>query len=151
MKGAGKMPAASSAPVQFLALFEAPVAGMIPFLRQAIEPHLLEGYGHVVAARSAQDADLLAGSPPKFVQRKESTWVPARTSLHSVSLSGQRDSDHGHAILGKIFAEPASFVESVEHLYLRLVPRQEDNGAPTANLYELIEQPAARWENLIVP
>jgi hypothetical protein len=145
------MSAESAASVRFLSLFEAPVAGVISFLRQAIEPHLLEGYGHVVAARSPQDADLLAGSPPKFVQRKESTWVPARTSLHSVSLSGQRDSGHGHAILENIFAEPASFVESVEHLYLRLVPRQEDNGAPTAGLYELIEHPAARWEDLIVP
>jgi len=94
---------------------------------------------------------LLAGSPPKFVQRKESTWVPARTSLRSVSLSGQRDSDHGHAILENIFAEPASFVESVEHLYLRLVPHQENNGAPSDGLYELIEQPTARWEDLIVP
>ena len=94
---------------------------------------------------------MLAGSPPKFVQRKESTWVPARTSLRSVSLSGQRDSDHGHAILENIFAEPASFVESVEHLYLRLVPHQENNGAPSDGLYELIEQPTARWEDLIVP
>jgi hypothetical protein len=124
---------------------------VIPFLRQAIAPSLLDGYGHVVATRLAKDADLLAGSPPKFVQRKESTWVPARTSLHSVSLSGQRDSDHGHAILTNIFAEPASFAESVEHLYLRLVPRQDDNGAPSDGLYELIEQPTARWEDLIVP
>jgi len=145
------MSAESTAPVRFLSLFEAPVTGMISFLRQAIEPHLLDGYGHIVAAQSEQDADLLVGGSPKFVQRKESIWVPARTSLHSVSLSGQRDSDHGHAILENIFAEPARFGESVEHLYLRLIPRQENDRAPTADLYELIEQPTARWEDLIVP
>jgi SpoVK/Ycf46/Vps4 family AAA+-type ATPase len=39
----------------------------------------------------------------------------------------------------------------VEHLYLRLIPRQESDGAPTVGLYEFIEQPTAGWEDLIIP
>jgi len=144
------MPTSSTAPAgpgqltRFLSLFEDPVDGVTPFLRKAIRPQLLDGYASVVAVDSAQDTGLLAGGPPRSTLRKETPWVPARTSLREVSLTGHRDDEHGHAILQDIFGWPASFPRSVDHLYVHLMERQAADGDEGAPAFTRIDPPAGQ-------